>query len=53
VALLDGADFALPAAVLAVTVNVYAVPFLRPITTVEVDPPPTLAVWLPGLDTTV
>jgi hypothetical protein len=49
----DGADAApVPAAFAAVTVNVYAVPFDRPLTTTEVAPA-VLAVTPPGLERTV
>ena len=46
---LDAAD--VPAAFVAVTVNVYAVPFARPVTTIGLLAP--VAVMPPGLDVTV
>jgi len=42
-----------PIAVVAVTVKVYAVPLVRPVTVVEVAAPPADAVNAPGLDVTV
>jgi hypothetical protein len=48
---LDGADVAEPKALVAVTVNVYAVPLVKPVTT-NGEPEP-VAVKLPGLDVAV
>jgi hypothetical protein len=45
----DGIE--VPAEVVAVTVNVYAVPLVRPVTTMGLDEPE--AVNPPGLDVTV
>ncbi len=51
---LDGVDAALgPTALVAVTVNVYAVPLLSPVTTALVALAPTFAVNPPGDDVTV
>ncbi len=51
---LDGADAGPgPAALVARTVNVYEVPFVRPVTTAVVVEPPTVAVMPPGLEVTV
>jgi hypothetical protein len=52
VTLLDAADAALtPTAFVAVTVNVYAVPFVKPATMIGLAAP--VAVMPPGLDVTV
>src|SRR5215472_11007985 len=51
---LEAADAAPdPAQLLAVTVNVYAVPFVRPPTVAFSAAPPTLADWPPGDAVTV
>jgi hypothetical protein len=50
----DAADAAdIPIAFVAVTVNVYTVPFVRPVTVAEVLNPDAVAVIAPGLDVTV
>jgi hypothetical protein len=52
ITLLDAADGALtPTAFVAVTVNVYAVPFVNPLTTIGLAAP--VAVMPAGLDVTV
>ena len=52
VTLLEAADAGpVPIALVAVTVKVYAVPFVRPVTVIGLDAP--VAVMLPGLDVTV
>ena len=54
VTLLDATDAALvPTAFVAVTVNVYDVPFVSPVTVAVSVEPPTLAVAPPGLAVTV
>jgi hypothetical protein len=55
VTLFDASDGALePTALVATTVNVYAVPFTRPVTTCDVPVPPALLSTPPaGLDATV
>jgi len=51
---LDAVDDALvPSAFVAVTVNVYEVPFVRPVTVADVAVAPAVAVRPPGLDATV
>jgi hypothetical protein len=50
----EGAEAALlPAAFVAVTVKVYAVPLVRPVTLALVAGPVTVAVSPPGAETTV
>jgi hypothetical protein len=52
VTLLDAADAGpVPIALVAVTVKVYVVPFVKPVTVIGLDAP--VAVMLPGLEVTV
>ena len=51
---LDGAEAGpVPIELIALTVNVYEVPLVRPATVAVVVPPPTVAVLLPGVEVTV
>ena len=54
VTVLEGVDALLPPTLLvAMTVNVYAVPLIRPVTVAVRVPPDHVAVWPPGLVVTV